>query len=99
MEVNPTLKHILPNLSDEQVKAINQTLADIGVESTEDLKKVREDDIVHILKLFQAMNLIKFWQNVQGNFAYMAATEIYPATNILQNCLKNKLMAPLVSFH
>jgi len=98
MEVNPTLKHILPNLSDEQVKAINQTLADIGVESTEDLKEVREDDIVHILKPIQTRKLIKFWQNAQGKFADMAATEIYPATNILQDCLAYKFMAPLVSF-
>jgi len=76
MDVNPTLKGILPNISDEQVKAINQTLADIGVESTEDLKEVREDDIVHILKPIQARKLIKFWQNAQGNFAYMVAATI-----------------------
>ena len=56
-----TIKDVLPNVSAEDSSAVVDKLADIGVESTDDLQHVMEKDLAPPLKPIQARKLLSAW--------------------------------------
>jgi hypothetical protein len=60
-DVKNVIEIILPNITSESCKRLLEKLAEIGVESREDLPIVREEDLSGILKPIQMRKLMNGW--------------------------------------
>jgi len=64
--VREIIQATLPSLDEEKIKLLVEKLLLQGVESRQDLKYVREEDMVDIIRPIQCRKLLDCWK-LQGN--------------------------------
>uniref|UniRef100_A0A1A8LY87 Uncharacterized protein n=2 Tax=Nothobranchius pienaari TaxID=704102 RepID=A0A1A8LY87_9TELE len=65
--IGDAIAGVLPDLPDQLLKSVEDTLKTLGAETTDDLKYITENDLLPVLKPIQARRLVAAWtQNVSG---------------------------------
>ncbi|KAF7707842.1 hypothetical protein HF521_016899 [Silurus meridionalis] len=65
--IGDVIAGVLPDLLDQLVKSVEDTLKTLGAASTDDLKNITENDLLPVLKPIQAQRLVAAWtQNISG---------------------------------
>lgn len=64
--IGDAITRVLPDLPDQLVKSVEDTLKTLGAATTDDLKYITENDLLPVLKPIQARRLVAAWtQNSQ----------------------------------
>ncbi|XP_030580870.1 uncharacterized protein LOC115777171 isoform X3 [Archocentrus centrarchus] len=68
--IGDAIAGVLPDLPDQLVKSVEDTLKTLGAATTDDLKYITENDLLPVLKPIQARRLVAAWtQNSSSCFA------------------------------
>lgn len=62
VQIQETVKAMLPSLTEEKSKLLIEKLILKGVENTEDLKYIKEDDMVEFINPVQCRKLLVYWK-------------------------------------
>uniref|UniRef100_A0AAY4B042 Uncharacterized protein n=1 Tax=Denticeps clupeoides TaxID=299321 RepID=A0AAY4B042_9TELE len=60
-KISDAIARVLPDLSDQVVKSVEDTLKALGATTTDDLKYITEGDLLPVLKPIQARRLVAAW--------------------------------------
>ena len=63
MDLDTVLQTVLPFLHKDQMEKLKQKLLECGVETDDDLRYIKEDDIKDILKPIQMRKLLGAWSS------------------------------------
>ena len=75
-EISDKLMELISSLSSEQLQLVLETLTDLGVETWNDLRHVKESDFQTVLKPVHARKLISSWNTVdKGDQPSCSSTE------------------------
>lgn len=73
---------VLPDIPDQILKSVEETLNMLGAATTDDLRYITEGDLLPVLKPIQARRLVAAWaQNGECSTPYN--------TLLLYSCIKN----------
>lgn len=61
-ELSQLIKLALPTVNDNVIQSLAEKLKECGVESKDDLKFVREEDLEGVLRPIQARRFLDFWK-------------------------------------
>jgi len=70
------IRAVLPNISEDSIAQILTRLADIGVESSQDLQHVTEEDLSAVMRPIQARKLLAAWSQPDQSQTGMNAIKI-----------------------
>lgn len=71
------ITEVLPDLPDELVKLVEETLKTLGATTRDDLKYITENDLLPVLKPIQARRLVASWTQ-NGKFKRLLLNMIKP---------------------
>ncbi|KAF6724417.1 hypothetical protein FQA47_014489 [Oryzias melastigma] len=60
-DMKDAIAGVLPDLPDEVVKSVEETLKALGATTSDDLKYIKESDLLPVLKTIQARRLVAAW--------------------------------------
>ena len=82
LKISDAISAVLPDLPDEVVMSVEDTLKTLGAVTTDDLQYITEGDLLPILKPIQARRMVAAWVSVKhchhntAHFSYRAAQVI-----------------------
>lgn len=59
--IGDAIAGVLPDLPDQLLKSVEDTLTTLGAETTDDLKYITENDLLPVFKPIQARRLVAAW--------------------------------------
>ncbi|XP_046703809.1 uncharacterized protein LOC124384871 [Silurus meridionalis] len=82
--IGDVIAGVLPDLPDQLVKSVEDTLKTLGAATTDDLKNITENDLLPVLKPIQARRLVAAWtQNISGTSTpksvYSSPVVVFPS--------------------